>query len=88
MVPPYFGVPRLSHQFPVEVVVATAEVVVAPVIVDVVAGAVVVLVVDVVFIVAVDVAFEVVAVAEPQDANTIDITTRLVSNIQVIPLFM
>ena len=71
-----------------EVVVATTAVVVAPVTVDVVAGAVVVLAIDVVFVVAVDVAFDVVVVEEPQDANTIDITTRLVSNIQVIPLFM
>jgi hypothetical protein len=52
-------------------------------VVDVVA----VVVIDAVVVV-VDVVADVAVVAEPQDANTSDITTRLVSNIQNTPLFI
>jgi hypothetical protein len=88
IVPPYFGVPRLSHQFPVEVVVVpTAAVVVVLVGVETVVDVVAVVVIDAVVVV-VDVVVKVAVVAEPQDASTSDITTRLVSNIQNTPLFI
>jgi hypothetical protein len=84
--PPYFGVPRLSHQFPVEVVV-TAVVTTAVDVVDVVTIAVDVAVVvaaaDVVVMVVVLVVF-----AEPQDASTIDTTMRKLSAIQITPFFI
>jgi hypothetical protein len=77
-VPPYCGVPRLSHQFPVAVVVVVAvvEVVTFEVVVVVVVFVVVVdaEVVDVVFVV--------------QDANKSDATRTKVTIIQVIPLFI
>jgi hypothetical protein len=68
--PPYFGVPRLSHQFPVEVVF-TAVVAVPVVVVDVVLTTVdvVVVVVDVVVVFVVGV---LVVVEEPQDARSSD----------------
>jgi len=86
--PPYLGVPKLSHQFPVEVVVAVtaavvdvlvwSDVVVTLVVVAVVALAVVDMVVD-------DV---VVVVDELQDANTNESTMRLVNATQIIPFFI
>ena len=84
IVPPYWGVPRLSHQFPVEVEVAVTAVVAAALVVDVVLEVdivveVVVTVVDVVVVVVVD---------ELQDAKTSEITMRLVSATQIIPFFI
>jgi hypothetical protein len=80
-VPPYCGVPRLSHQFPVTVVVVVAVVVTFEVVV------VVVLVVVVVFVVVVD-AEVVDVVFVVQDANKSDTTRTKVSVIQIIPLFI
>ena len=83
-VPPYFGVPRLSHQFPVEaVVVVTVE---AVEVVDV--GIITVEVEVVVAMVDVTVVGVLVVVDEEQDASTSDITMRQVSTIQIILLFM
>ena len=82
IVPPYCGVPRLSHQFPVTAVVDVV----------VVGGAVVVVVVifvvvEVLVFVVVDV--DVVAVLVLlQDAKTSDVTMRHVSAIQMTPLFI
>jgi len=86
--PPYCGVPKLSHQFPVEVVVVVTttvvdvfvwgDVVVTLVVVAVVALAVVDIVVD-------DV---VVVVDELQDANTNESTIRLVNATPIIPFFI
>ena len=73
-VPPYVGVPSLSHQFPVTVVVVEVEV-----------GGAVVVVVVVVVDVGVDV---VVVVVLLQDAKTIDVTMRQVSAIQIAPFFI
>jgi hypothetical protein len=83
MVPPYCGVPRLSHQFPVLVVVAeTSAVVVVLNGVDTVVGVVVTIVVGVV----VDTG---VVVDELQDAKTNDITTmRLVNTVQIVLFFI
>ena len=89
IVPPYRGVPRLSHQLPVEVVVvADAAVVVVPVGVETVVAVVDVVIIDVVvgLVVVVDVVVDV--VAELHDDNTTDITTRLVSSTQKTPLFI
>jgi len=84
-VPPYIGVPRLSHQFPVLVtVVVIAAVVVAVVDVAVSVFVVVdVVVVDVVVKVGVDVVVDV-----AQDAKTRDVTMIQVSSTQITPLFM
>jgi len=88
IIPPYCGVPRVSHQFPVLVVVAltvTAVVVVDISAVEVVAevtGFDVVVRADVV----VDVEEDVVDVA--QDANTRDTTMRQVNIIQITPFFI
>jgi hypothetical protein len=84
--PPYFGVPRLSHQFPVEVVF-TAVVAVPVVVVDVVLTTVdvVVVVVDVVVVFVVGV---LVVVEEPQDARSSDATRRRLSVIQITPFFI
>ena len=92
MVPPYFGMPRLSHQFPVDVVVAltTADDVVlagADVVVDAVVSVTADVVKDVV-VVTVDVGVDVAVVAELQDANTIDMITILVSNTPKMPFFI
>ena len=88
-VPPYCGVPKLSHQFPVLVVVAA--VVGAVDVVDVgIAGrssgrwnntVPLLLTVgsELLYVVVVD---------EEQDANTSDITMRTVSIIQMAPLFI
>jgi hypothetical protein len=77
-VPPYCGVPRLSHQLPVAVVVVVA-------VVEVVTFEVVVVVV--VFVVVVDAEVDDV-VFVVQDANKSDATRTKVSVIQVIPLFI
>ena len=83
--PPYCGVPRLFHQFPVVVVsVVVGERVVVGV--EVVVDVVVVFVVDVV----VDVGMEVVDVVVDlaQDAKTSDVTMIQISIIQTNPLFI
>jgi len=82
IVPPYCGVPRLSHQFPVTAVV------VAVVVVGVVVLVVVVVVVVLVVVVVVDVGVEVDVVVLLHDAKTSDVTMRQVSNPQIIPLFI
>jgi hypothetical protein len=87
-VPPYLGVPSESHQFPVGVVGAEAVAVVDAVDVGMVA-----VVVDVIIVVVVVgdklVVVEVfVLVDVEQDANTNDITIRMVSAIQMTPLFI
>ena len=86
-VPPYFGVPRLSHQFPVEVVVAvTVEVVDA---VEVGIIAVVAVVGEVVAVAKVLVTIEVLVVLdEEQDAKTSEARMRQVSAIEIIPFFI
>jgi hypothetical protein len=84
--PPYFGVPRLSHQFPVEVVF-TAVVAVPVVVVDVVLTTVDVVVV-VVDVVVVFVVVALVVVEEPQDARSSDATRRRLSVIQITPFFI
>ena len=81
-VPPYCGVPRLSHQFPLAVVVVVFTEVVVVVVVE---DAVGVLVVDVVFV-GVEVGVEV-WVDVLQDAKTKDATIRKVSTIQIVPFF-
>jgi hypothetical protein len=85
-VPPYCGVPRLSHHFPVAVVV-TAVVTAEVDVVDV--GIIAVDVVDVV-VVGITFVVDVVSVVldDLQDANTIDITMRHVSTIQINPFFI
>jgi hypothetical protein len=85
IVPPYCGVPRLSHQFPVEVVVA-AVVIEADVVVDVEAVVAVVTGTEVVVEVGV-VAGSDVVLDLAQDVKTIDITMRQVSTIQKILFF-
>jgi hypothetical protein len=86
IVPPYLGVPRLSHQFPVEaVVVVTVEAV------EVVDVGIITAVVEVVVVaVAVDVTVVgvLVVVDEEQDASTSDITIRQVNTIQITFPFM
>jgi hypothetical protein len=84
--PPYFGVPRLSHQFPVEVVF-TAVVAVPVVVVDVVLTTVDVVVV-VVDVVVVFVVVALVVVEEPQDAKSSDATRRRLTVIQITPFFI
>ena len=77
--PPYWGVPRLAHQFPVVVVVA--EVVTGD-IVGVVVG------VDITVDVRVDLAVDVEVDNDVlQDAKTKDVSIRKVSNTQITPLF-
>jgi hypothetical protein len=85
--PPYFGVPRLSHQFPVEVVL-TAVVTTAVDVVDVVTIAVDVVVVVVAAADVVVVVCVIVVVEEPQDARTSDVTIRQHSVIQITPFFI
>ena len=83
--PPYWGTPRLSHQFPVEAVVtAVVAVVVVTAAVDVVTTAVEVVVV----VTAAVVVVEVVVVEDEQDANTSDITRREARNKNIGRLFM
>ena len=85
IVPPYCGVPRLSHQFPAEVVVA-AVVTGADVVVDVEAVVATVTGTEVVVEVGV-VAGSDVVLDLAQDVKTIDITMRQVSTIQKILFF-
>jgi hypothetical protein len=83
-VPPYCGVPSLSHQFPAEpaeVVVGLADDIVAWIVVEVVVLAIVGAVVDVVAGIDIEVEVE-------HEAKIIDITMRQVKAIQVIPLFI
>ena len=87
--PPYFGVPRLSHHFPVEVVLTAVVAVPVVVVVVVVTTAVDVVVVVAAADVVVFVVFVVLVVfAEPQDASTIDVTKRKLSAIQITPFFI
>lgn len=86
IVPPYCGVPRLSHQFPVEVVVA-AVVTGADVVVDVEAVVAVVTGTDVVVVVSEVVDVDVV-LDLAQDAKINDVTMRQVSTIQKTPFFI
>jgi hypothetical protein len=91
IMPPYCGVPRLSHQLPVLVVVTDTAEVVADVDV-VVAVVVLVAVVDscAVVVIRVVVAVEVVAVVfeELQDARTRDKTKMPIRITQFLPLFI
>jgi hypothetical protein len=84
-VPPYYGVPRESHQFPVEVVVAVTDE--TGVVVEVGTIAVVVTAVDVVVDAVVVVVVTVLVDAE-QDVSMIEVTMRNVSKIQTIPFFI
>ena len=79
--------PRLSHQFPVAVVVAVVVTAVVEVVdVGVVA---VVAVGEVVVVVLVTEVVEVLVLAvEEQDANTNDVTIRQVNSIQITPFFI
>jgi hypothetical protein len=87
IVPPYIGEPRLSHQFPVEVVVAVT--VVAEVVDVVVIVEAEVVVVVVVIGVVVKVVVEVVVVVLPaQDASSIETTIRKLTPITIILLFI
>jgi hypothetical protein len=89
-VPPYVGLPRLSHQFPVGVVVAEVVAVVVTVDVGMVAVAV-----DVVIVVVVVVAggmlvvvAVLVVVEEEQDVMRKDVAIRNVSAVKMTPLFI
>jgi hypothetical protein len=89
MVPPYCGVPRVSHQFPVLVVDAVTVTEVVEVAVEVVVGpdeVVAVVVVTVVDVVDATVAV-VVVVDELQDAKIMEATMRRVINPQTAPFF-
>ena len=81
--------PRLSHQFPVDVTVAVTDDVVDVVevglIVDVVEA---VVLIDVVIVVEVPVVEAFAVVDEEQDASIIDVTTRNVTMIQIPFLVM
>jgi hypothetical protein len=81
IVPPYCGVPRLSHQVPVATVVVVDAVVVGTVVVTLVVG----FVVWVGVVVVVDVEIDVVP---EQDTKTSDVIMRNVSTIQIAPLFI
>ena len=83
--PPYCGTPRLSHQFPVLVVVAVTVVAadVVDVVVDVIAAVVVVVATGGVVVVVV-----VVVVDDLQDAKISDSTIRKVSNPQKALFFI
>ena len=85
-VPPYSGVPSVSHQFPVEVVVAVT---VVAVLVDVVeVGTDVVVVVEVMAaVVGVSVVLDVV-VELAHDAKKNDVTKRKVIDTKIIPFFI
>lgn len=81
--------PRLSHQFPVEVVVAVTVVELDGVEVDTIIVVLVAVVELVVVAVALAVVVEaIVLVDEEQDANTNDITMRKISDNEISPLFM
>jgi 1-acyl-sn-glycerol-3-phosphate acyltransferase len=84
IVPPYCGLPRLSHQFPVvAVVIEVGWVVVVEVgwVIVVEVGWVIVVVVPTVDVVAL-------VVVLAQDAKTSDVTMRQVNTIQIAPLFI
>jgi hypothetical protein len=85
IIPPYCGLPRLSHQLPVPAVVV-GFVEVGAVLAVVTGGEVVFVVVVVVVMGAVAVEVDVVDVL--QDARTSEITMRQVSAIQINPLFI
>jgi len=88
-VPPYLGAPRLSHQFPVEVVV-TAVVIGEDVVVEFEAADVgdTGLVVTEVEAIAVVVIGKDVVLDEVQDVKIIDTTVRQLSTIQNNPFFI
>ena len=86
--PPYCGVPRLSHQFPVEVVDTVVVTIALDVVeVGVIVEVVVVAITEVVVVVA-GIVVELVVFDEEQDANTSDVTIKMVSAIQITPLFI
>ena len=85
IVPPYCGIPRLSHQFPVALVVVT-DVAVAEVVVGDITALVVVVVVMTIVVVVVVVAFVVVD-ALPQDASRIAATNTKDKLTQIILCF-
>jgi len=86
-VPPYCGVPRLSHQFPVAAVVVVAVVAVVSMVavdvVDTVVGGVETVVDTVVVVVE-----EIGVVAVLHDDNISDVTKRTLINTKIIPLFI
>ena len=88
--PPYWGVPRLSHQFPVLVAVAAVVTGIADVVdVGIPVGMVDVGITDAVVVVEVGVIVVVVAVVdEEQDASNSEATRIKVSAIQIIPFFI
>jgi hypothetical protein len=81
--PPYWGLPSLSHQLPVPLAVLVGVVVTLVVVVVVLETAT-----DVVVVVVVRVVVVVVVVVVPQDAKTSDDTMRKVSAIQKAPFFI
>jgi len=88
-VPPYCGVPKLSHQFPVLVVVAAVVGVLTDVVdVGMLVGAVDVGITGAVVVEVGVLVVEVAVVDEEQDANTSDPISTKVSAIQIIPLFI
>jgi len=87
-VPPYCGVPRLSHQFPVEVVEAVVVTVALDVVeVEAIVEVLVVVITEFVVVV-VGIVVELVVVDEEQDANTIDVAKAKLSATQIIPFFI
>ena len=90
IVPPYCGVPRLSHQFPVEVVVA--EVVIAADVVEAVVEGTVLVTKTVVEVASVvEVVFAAVAeivLDDVQDVKMSETTIRQLSTIQNNPFFI
>ena len=84
--PPYCGVPRLSHQFPVEVVVAVM--VETGAVVEVGTIAVVVAAVTDVVVDAIVAAVVLVVVDAAQDVSIIEAAIRNASKIQITPFFI
>ena len=82
--PPYCGLPRLSHQFPVALVVVTL---VVAVVVVVTFGVVAVVTIAVVGVVVVDVIIDDVVVDLLQDTKSKETTIRKVINTQVTLFF-
>jgi hypothetical protein len=87
-VPPYWGVPSESHQFPVPVVVTevvadAADVVDVEMVVDGMLNVVMAVVEGALVVVE-----TLVVVDVEQDANTNDVTIRMVRVIQMAPLFI
>jgi hypothetical protein len=88
--PPYWGIPKLSHQFPVEVVVTIEVTGAVEVVVDVTMDVEVEVDVGAVDVGAVDVDVVVVVVVDvllAQDARTNVVMMRQVNAIPIIPLF-